>query len=205
MGDDVNCAGVGSTGFPFLPNTGLPLALMLTLAGACLVAGIAVILLARTRRSRTSTGVVVLLLVAGGLATGFARPEPARAATPPCATPVPAVSNSLTIRQTSTMTGLGPGVAPAAITGVVVNHGNDSTYVTSVTVSMVSVTKTLIHAPGTCDTGDYLLTDVTMPVDQMLEPGQSADFGGARISFRDKSTNQDACQGATIGLRYVSS
>ncbi len=72
------------------------------------------------------------------------------------------------------------------------------------TVSVVSVRQTVDHAAGRCNTSDYLLTGARMPVGQTIDPGQSFDFDGARISFRNKSTNQDACQAATITLRYIS-
>ena len=42
-----------------------------------------------------------------------------------------------------------------------------------------------------------------MPVGRTLDPGGSTLFAGASIGFYDKSTNQDACWGATILLRYT--
>jgi len=44
-----------------------------------------------------------------------------------------------------------------------------------------------------------------MPVGQVLAPGDSADFAGARIGFNTKAVNQDACKNALVSLRYVSS
>ena len=42
-----------------------------------------------------------------------------------------------------------------------------------------------------------------MPVGRTLDPGGSTPFSGAFIGFSDKSTNQDACQGAAIKLLYT--
>lgn len=191
-----------------LATTGSGLVAPLILAAACLVVGVVALFVARTRRSRTAAAGVFVVLLSGGLTSGMADTSSARAAAPDCsAAPSPSAGNSLTITQTSTMSQLAPALAPAAITGLVVNTGSDSTYITAIAVSIVSVTKSpgAGAGAGICDASDYVLRDVTMPVDRMLEPGGSATFDGASIGFRDKSINQDACQGAAIGLRYVSS
>jgi hypothetical protein len=118
----------------------------------------------------------------------------------------PEVENVLTITQTSTMSNLAPGRDPEPITGLVVNHGPDDTFITAIVVDIVGVVRATGAAAGTCDASDYLLLDVRMPVGQPLAPyGGSTAFAGASIGFNDKSTNQDACQGARIELRYRTS
>lgn len=117
-------------------------------------------------------------------------------------TPPPA-DNSLTITQTSVMDNLAPGVEPAEIAGLVVNNGPDSTFITAITVEITAVTKRAGAVDGTCDASDYVLLDTRMPVGRTLAAnGGSTDFSGAVIGFNNKSSNQDACQGATIALRY---
>lgn len=119
--------------------------------------------------------------------------------------PTPA-ANSLTITQTSTMADLAPGAAPAPITGLVVNHGPDSTFITAITVEISGVVRRPDAVAGPCDASDYVLLDERMPVgDTLAADGGSIPFAGAAIGFNDKSTNQDACQGATIELRYRTS
>jgi hypothetical protein len=114
------------------------------------------------------------------------------------------LDNSLTITQTSTMTGMAPGVAPRLITGVVVNNGPDDTFITVVRVGISSVVKAAGARPGGCDATDYVLLDTRMRVGKMLAPsGGSATFGGARIGFTNKLTNQDACKGASVTLLYT--
>jgi hypothetical protein len=103
------------------------------------------------------------------------------------------------------MTGLAPGIAPRAITGEVTNSGGTSTFVTTITVSIVEVVKATGAAAGTCDASDFVLLDPVMPVGQALDPGKFAAFAGAQIGFNDKPTNQDACRNAAIDLHYVSS
>lgn len=103
------------------------------------------------------------------------------------------------------MTGMAPGIAPVAITGIVTNDGTGSTFVAAVTVSIASVTKNPAAGPGTCDASDYVLLGVAMPVGLTLAQGESADFTGAQIGFNDTTTNQDACRGSVVNLHYVSS
>lgn len=180
-----------------LPRTGPDdLGLLLIIALVCLVLGATLVVMAR-RRPRTPATLAAVLLVGAAvlLGPGAARTDAAM----DCV----AADNSLTVIQTSTMQDLAPGVAPVPITGRVVNNGPDSTYIDVVTVEITSVTT----APGTptaaCDASDYLLLDTTMPVDRALGPdGGSASFSGASIGFADKTVNQDACQRATVHLRY---
>jgi hypothetical protein len=196
-----------------LASTGSSLAAHLGLGGVLLLAGVTLVLLTRARHSRTAVTVVLLLVIGGGLTAGLTGSTAARAATSDCApgtiptsgVPSPAVEDSLRIVQTSTMTGLAPGVAPVAITGTITNISPDSTLVTAVTVSIAAVTAAAAAAAGTCDASDYVLLAVDMPVGQTLAPGESANFAGARIGFNDKSVNQDACKSALVSLSYVRS
>jgi len=181
-----------------LPRTGPDVdpGLLLVLATACLVAGAVFLLIARRRHRPTAA--LVLIFVAGvpvALSPGASAP----AAAADCAT----ADNSLAVTQTSTLEGLAPGVAPVPITGLAVNNGTDSTYIAAVTVEITLVTADPGAPAGACGVGDYLLLDTTMAVGKTLGPGGSASFGGASIGFADKTTNQDACQHATVHLLYT--
>ncbi|MET0694834.1 MAG: hypothetical protein ABWY56_12955 [Propionibacteriaceae bacterium] len=101
------------------------------------------------------------------------------------------------------MKGLAPGVAPVRITGLVVNNGTDDTYIKAIAVEISSVTQAAGSRRGQCDATDYILRDQSMPVEKALDPGGSTTFTGAFIGFSNKSVNQDACQRATIQLRYT--
>lgn len=181
-----------------LPRTGPDaLGLLLIVALACLVVGAALAVMARRRR-RAPVMLVAMLLVGAAVLLGPG------AAPPAVAVDCVAADNALTVTQTSTMEGLAPGIAPLPITGRVVNNGPDSTYIDAVTVEITSVST----APGTpaaaCDASDYRLLDTTMAVERTLGPdGGSAAFSGASIGFADKPINQDACQRATVHLRYT--
>jgi len=182
-----------------LPNTGLfeYFGLFLIIAIGCLVLGIVMLLASRRRR----TGVVASLMVLSIVGAAFVIPPgtPAQASNSDCGT----TENSLTVKQTSTMDGLAPGLAPVAITGLVVNNSFDSTYIRVVEVEITSVTTRPGSSSGACDASDYFLLNTRMLVERTLSPGGSAPFAGAAIGLRNKTTNQDACQHATIHLLYT--
>ncbi len=199
-----------------LPDTGLGsyVGLLLLLAIACLVAGTTLVLLAR--RSRGGPAVLVLLLLLGTMITmsTLGMQTPAAAAAPGCSSSPSSTSSSsssstasavdrLTVTQTSTMVGLAPGVAPAPITGRLVNHSAESTYITAVVVKIGSVTPRANSSAGACRVGDYQVIAARMRVGRTLGPGGSTAFAGASIGFNDKVTNQDGCKGATVHLLYT--
>ena len=187
-----------------LATTGLdgPVLGVLVAAAVCLLLGLAVLLLGRRRQGRTTVTVMVLLILGCGAAGGLVPSAPALAAPSDCTTADPA-SNWLTITQTSTLEGLAPGVAPAKITGLVVNNGPDSTFINAIVAEIVSISTHPGAATGRCDATDYVLLNPRMRVNRTLGPGGSTTFAGSSIGFSNKSTNQDACKRATIHLRYT--
>jgi hypothetical protein len=122
-------------------------------------------------------------------------------------TSAPAASASVhrvTFTQTSAVAGLAPGVAPANISGRLVNDSVESARITAVGVEIASVSTRSNASAGTCGVSDYQVLAATMPVGRTLGPGASTAFAGASIGFNNKQdTNQDACKGATIHLRYT--
>jgi hypothetical protein len=191
----MNCGPLGITGLDgFAMLVAGVLAVGLIVGGALLV---------RSRRRSRATGavaVVALILVAAlGLSTLGAPPAVAA----DCPTPSPSPTNALRIDQTSVVVELRPGQAPSPIEGMVTNRKDEPLYVTAVVVSIVGVTLSPDAAPGTCDASDYVLLDPEMPVNEMVEPHESVAFSGASIGFLDQPWNQDACQGATVHLAYV--
>jgi len=186
-----------------LPNTGLDASVLavLAIAAVCLVVGLAILVLARRRHGRTTATLVMLIVLSCGAAMVLVPSSPALASPSDC-TADPG-GNSLTITQISTMDGLAPGIAPAQITGLVVNNGPDSTFIAAIEVEITSVSSHPRSPAGSCDATDYVLLDPRMTVNRTLGPGRSTTFAGASIGFSNKSTNQDACKLATINLRYT--
>lgn len=183
-----------------LPDTGADagIGLFLLIAVVCLVAGAVVLVIAR-RRSRAAAAIMTILLITGALTVAGATAIPARAQPVDC---LPS-DNSLTITQTSTLDDLAPGVAPKPITGVVINNSDTDTHIYAIDVKIESVTNADGSRIAACDASDYVLLDGRMPVNQQLGPGEFTPFHGASIGFRNKATNQDACQDAVIHLHYT--
>ncbi len=186
-----------------LAFTGTPLTSIMSTAVLVLLAGIALLLLAARRRTaerhRGVTAVIVLLALGLSLVSS----RPASAATVACDT-LSGADVHVDVQQTSLNTDLAPGAPASTIVGVVNNPTDKTIFVNSVTVSIAGVTKSASAASGTCDSSDFVLTDITMPVGLVVAPGGSAPFAGALISFNDKSVDQDACKGATVTLTYAS-
>jgi len=214
-----------------LANTGLngPVLLVLAIAVACLLLGLGILFRKRSAAGPGAALLLMILALGSGVLMTATPTSPAYAAPFDCKDdndhkdrkdrdddndrdwsyhprPVSTTGpdNSLTIFQTSIMDDLAPDVAPAEIRGLVVNNGPDSTYITAIDVEIVGVVRRIGAAAGTCDASDYVLDDERMLVGQTLNSyGGSAVFAGAAIGFNNKSTQQNACQGATVQLRYT--
>ena len=153
----------------------------------------------RRRRWLIVAGVMVVLSVIGGVAYAYWTTTGTGTGTATTGT-----SSSVVVTQVSAPTDLAPGVAAGPISGTITNNGTSNAYVTSVTVAIGSVTQAANPAPGTCDATDYTLTGAVMTVDQDVPAnGGTQPFSGATLGFNNKTTNQDACQGATVNLTYT--
>jgi hypothetical protein len=120
-------------------------------------------------------------------------------------------TGSLTIVQTSDVTDMRPGGSPQELSGTFDNPtANGPVFVTDVTASITGVDKALGAVAGVCDASNYDLVNAVMDVGQTIPTGTSQGSWGdpadvATIQFHDKTSNQDACQGATVTIGYVSS
>ncbi|MCW2799317.1 MAG: hypothetical protein JWQ70_789 [Aeromicrobium sp.] len=182
-----------------LPGTGGPSAWLVLAAATFLIAGW--LLLRRHDGHRADSVILTLVLLIG---LGTATPSPSQAATDDCTGSGTGTDQTLVITQTSIITGLGPTAPPVDIEGRVTNPSHDSTYVSTVIVSIGSVTKAIGAAPGPCRPADYVIANPLMTVDQPLPALSHVSFAGASIAFLSTSSNQDACKRATIHLTYVS-
>jgi LPXTG-motif cell wall-anchored protein len=183
-----------------LPNTGASPQLWLLTAAALglLLAGTIVVLAARRRRMAPSlAGVVVVLIVGVTVLTGA--PSQAQAAPANCI----AADASIRVYQTSTMEGMGPGIVPVPIAGIVENVSTGEVLISTVDVSISSVSAADGSGASSCDASDYVLLDTRMTVDHVLAATRSVSFAGASIGFGDKPVVQDACQNAVVHLLYI--
>ena len=111
-------------------------------------------------------------------------------------------SNDITVNQTSTVTAMGPGVLPQALSGDFTNTNEGPVYVATVTASIASVTPLVA---GTCVAADYVIANPAMTVGVEVPAGTNVgSWGGATIAFANSTTvNQDGCKGATVNLAYT--
>ncbi len=121
------------------------------------------------------------------------------------------LASQLTVHQTSTIENMFPGDAAQTIRATVKNTGTQSGYVSRVVVSIDHVTLAdgvTLGTPSTCSATDYTLDGVTMdltPGEDLAVDATSSEFSGATLKFFDKTTNQNACKGATVHLAYAAS
>jgi len=185
-----------------LPGTGGPAATWLAAGLLCCLIGWLLVRRGRPDRRR-GRGVLIVAVVATAFVVG--QPSPGQASddcdVPDESAPTP---HALIITQTSVVDGLAPGIDPVAITGQVTNPSHDSTYVTHVTVRIMTVTKATGSSAGECSAADYRLENPRMPVNRSLPKFSSVAFSGASLGFESTLRNQDACKRATVRLGYVS-
>jgi hypothetical protein len=106
---------------------------------------------------------------------------------------------SIVVNQTSTITGLAPGVAAQTLSGNFDNPNDASVYVGSVSVSVTGT-----DTPG-CGPTDYTIGG-SAPVNAQVAAGNGVgSWSGLTIQFNNKpAVNQDACKGAVVELTYSS-
>lgn len=139
-----------------------------------------------------SSGIAAAYWTAGGSGTG---------------TGTTGTTVAITVVQTSTVSNMGPGVAPQTLSGNFNNSNSGPVYVGTVTASIGSVIKAAGAPAGTCDATDYALANAAMTVNAEVPAGTAqGSWSGATIKFNNKSgVNQDACKGATVNLSYATS
>lgn len=108
-------------------------------------------------------------------------------------------NSPVVINQTTTVTGMGPGVAPQSLAGHFDNGNDGPVYVTSVSASVTGTDKV------GCGPTDYTIAG-TATVNAQVPVGTSVgSWSGLTIAFNNKAaTNQDACKGAAVTIAYTS-
>ena len=109
----------------------------------------------------------------------------------------------VTINQTA-VTGLWPGVGKT-LAGTFNNTNPGVVRVTSVTATLGTVTKAVGAPVGTCDATDFTITSPTAAVNQDVPSGTAkGTWTGPVLTMVNKTTDQDACLGATVVVNYTS-
>jgi hypothetical protein len=108
-------------------------------------------------------------------------------------------NSAITVRQTSTVTGMGPGVAAQALSGNFDNSNAGPVFVAAVTATVSGTNQT------GCDATDYTIAG-TATVNAQVPAGTGVgSWSGLTIAFNNKvSINQDACKNAIVSIAYTS-
>lgn len=152
----------------------------------------------RTYSKRTIAAVAAVTVAGSGLA--FAYWTAGGTGTGTAAT---GTNAAITVVQTSTVNAMVPGAAVQTLSGNFDNGNTSPVYVSTVTASIAGVTLA-DGVTGVCNATDYTLADAAMTVGTEVPAGNAqGTWSGAKISFNNKATNQDACKGATVNLAYT--
>lgn len=107
---------------------------------------------------------------------------------------------AITVNQTSTVTGLAPGLPAQALSGNFDNSNSSPVYVAAVTAT-VSGTDT-----AGCGPTDYTIAGTAAVAAQVPAGTGVGSWSGLTIAFNNKAgVNQDACKNAVVAIAYASS
>lgn len=141
-----------------------------------------------------ATGFVVVSLIGGGAA--FAYWTNSGSGSGQAAT---GTNAAVVVNQTSTVTGLAPGVAAQPLSGDFGNDNDGPVYVGSVTATVSGTDQ-----PG-CGATDYTIAGAATVNAQVAAGDGVGSWSGLTIAFNNKpSVNQDACKNAVVDLAYAS-
>lgn len=108
-------------------------------------------------------------------------------------------NQSVVVNQTSTVSGLAPGLAAQSLSGNFDNPNAGPVYVTAVTAVVSGTDKT------GCTATDYTIAG-TATVNAEVPAGSGVgSWSGLTIQFNNKATNQDVCKNAAVTISYTGS
>jgi hypothetical protein len=107
-------------------------------------------------------------------------------------------TSSLTINQTSSVTGLRPGGTAQPLSG---DFDNPNAF--SVRVNTVSASLDAASLPAGCNPAWFSIVGSPATNTQDVPSGNAqGSWGGISIQLTESGTNQDACKGATVSIDY---
>lgn len=111
-------------------------------------------------------------------------------------------SVALTISSDEAVGTISPGGAGQTVEFTVTNPGPGVQSLSSVTVTMADAQGEAWLPPEGCSIDDYTASITTAPTYGVLQVDGTAT-GTATVTLANTGVNQDACQGATVPLRFV--
>ena len=115
-------------------------------------------------------------------------------------------SNTVTVTQRSSVTGLVPGGPAVALSGDFDNPNTTPVFVNTVTASLVTVTGgagDLTRPP--CTTADFALEGTNpVPIGRNIPVGSGVDhWSGPTIRLRETGLDQDNCKSVNVQINYA--
>lgn len=117
-------------------------------------------------------------------------------------------TQTLTVLQTTSVTGLYPGGPSVALSGNFYNPNPGPAHVTTVTAGTITATKATDAPAGSCAGSDFQIIGTGTVADSSVPSSATAtdyqgSWSGLSISMVNASTNQDGCKGATLSIAYT--
>jgi hypothetical protein len=112
-------------------------------------------------------------------------------------------TSSITVHQTSTVTGLYPGGPAADLSGNFDNPNSSAVSISSVTASVSSVSNGASDgAKPACTAGDFSIGG-SMGATTVPSGTGVGSWSGLTIQLLNTASNQDNCKGATANIAYT--
>lgn len=106
---------------------------------------------------------------------------------------------AVTVNQTSTVSGLAPGLGTQSLSGNFDNPNAGPVYIAAVTATVAGTDKT------GCTATDYTIAGTATVGVEVASGTAVGSWSGLTIKFNNKGTNQDACKGAVVTITYSAS
>lgn len=146
-----------------------------------------------TRKTTIVLGTVLLVSIGGG---AYAYWTNTGAGTGTAQTGTTA---AVAVNQTTTVTGLAPGLPAQSLAGNFDNPNAGPVYVAAVTATVTGTDK------AGCGPTDYIIAGTATVATQVAAGTGVGAWTGLTIQFNNKGTNQDVCKNALVTIAYASS
>ncbi|QHK18940.1 hypothetical protein GU243_03280 [Pseudarthrobacter psychrotolerans] len=148
-----------------------------------------------SRKTKIAASTAAFLLTGAGAAFAYWTMTGSGAGTASTGT-----NAAVVVNQTSTVSGLAPGLAAQSLSGNFDNPNSGPTFVAAVTATVTGTDK------AGCGPTDYTIAGAA-PVNAEVPAGSGVGaWTGLTIQFNNKpATNQDACKGAVVAISFTSS
>lgn len=109
---------------------------------------------------------------------------------------------NITVKQTSTSSGLYPG-GSVALSGNFDNGNSNPVYVSSVTAAVSSFSAQADNTKPACTQGDFSISGTATVGAQVPAGTAQGSWSGLSLNMTNAGTNQDNCKNVTVPIAYT--